>query len=137
MNARQLLLPLAVLLLSAASVSAKDRVWRCTDAQGRTVYQDSACAAATESRNVQAADPRDAAAVAEARQRAQAEQALGEKLAKQRRQDEREAMLKGPIRIGSPPAPAASANDKTKPRARPVESFRPPGSLQKSGASAP
>jgi hypothetical protein len=125
--------------LLASSVAAKDRVWRCTDAQGRTVYQDSACAAATtaESRNVQAADPRDAAAVAEAKQRAQAEQMLGDRLARQRRHEEREAMLKGPIRIGGPAAPAASANDKPKPRARPAESFRPPGSLQKTGSGAP
>lgn len=136
---------LATLLLAAATSQAKDRVWRCTDAQGRTVYQDSACASAGEARTVQATDPRDATAVAEGKRRAAAEQALGEKLAQERREAERKAMLQRPIHLAGPTAAAASANARSKsnerdkvwpqPQAKPA-GVRPAGSLQRAGSSA-
>ncbi|MFY7973451.1 MAG: hypothetical protein ACOVOT_03440 [Rubrivivax sp.] len=101
-----------VLLASALIVgaaSARERVWRCTDGQGRTVYQDSACAGSLQARAVDAADPRDPDQVAAARSRAQSEQALANTLASQRQQAEREAAARPPVHLAGPSAAAASA----------------------------
>lgn len=143
---------LALLLCSGASIAlAQAKVWRCSDAQGRTVYQDTACAAAADARPVQAADPVDAAAVAEAQRRAKAEQALGEKMTRERQDAERRAAQQRPIQLAGPtaaaagsasaPAPASRKRGEERPKKNPPASqapaFRPPGSLQKAGPAAP
>jgi hypothetical protein len=143
---------LALLLCSGASIAlGQAKVWRCTDAQGRTVYQDSACAAATDARPVQAADPVDAATVTEAQRRAKAEQALGERMTRERQDAERRAAQQRPIQLAGPTAAAAGSASAAAPPSRkrsedrpqknppvsPAPAFKPPGSLQKAGPAAP